>query len=52
MVAGLRVVVSESVGITVTAKLSLPARTGPDRVVGATASMVAVVVMMTPGPPV
>ena len=51
-VAGVRVVMSVGVGVTVTAKLSLPARTGPDRVLGAAARTEAAVLMMTPGPPV
>src|SRR2546422_7018989 len=52
MVAGVRDVMSASVGITVAAKMSLPARTGLDRVLGATARMGAVVWVMTPWPPV
>ena len=43
---------SVGVGVTVTAKLSLPARTGPDRVLCAAARTEAAVLMMTPGPPV
>ncbi len=52
LVARVRVVMSVRVGVTVAAKLSLPARTGPDMVLGAAARAEAAVLMMTPGPPV
>ena len=51
-VAEVRIVVSARDGITVAAKLSLPARTGPDSVLDAAARTEAAVLMMTPGPPI
>src|SRR6267143_1819746 len=51
-VAEVRVVTSASDGVAVAAKLSLPARIGPDSALDAAARTEAAVLMMTPGPPV